>query len=75
MIYQTCHILQVEKLNYAGVCIGTRDLNQALAYFYKAVESGDMWVTFLAVDQRFNYLHSNPEFMEIVRSTGLDLNK
>jgi len=54
--------------------IGIQDLDQALEYFKKASETGDMWITFLAVDQRFNYLRMNPEFVEIVRSTGLDLN-
>jgi len=54
--------------------LGIQDLDQALEYFKKASKTGDMWITFLAVDQRFNYLRMNSEFVEIVRSTGLDLN-
>jgi adenylate cyclase len=64
----------VSDFDIALTFLGTQNLEQALKCFHKACDDGDMWIAFLAVDQRFNYLHSNSEFVKIVRSTGLALN-
>jgi TolB-like protein len=64
----------VSFFDIALTFLGTHDVDRALEYLNKAHEAGDMWITFLAVDQRFRYLRDNPEFVRIVRSTGLELN-
>ena len=63
----------VSNYDIALTFLGTRQLDRALESFKRACEERDMWIAFLGVDHRFNYLHNNLEFLEILRTTGLDL--
>ena len=51
--------------------LGTNQESLAMEYFKKAYHDRDIWIVFIAVDPRFTYLRSNPDFQNIVYKTGI----
>lgn len=61
----------ISDYDQAILLLGIGQIDLALEYFNNALQAKDMWIPFLAVDQRFNYLRHNPDFIEILQKTGL----
>jgi len=58
-------------MNIAGVYAGLGDQNRALAMLERAYQNRSPTILFLKLDQRFESLHSDPRFKELLRRIGL----
>ena len=61
----------ISDYDLAIALLGIDRIELAMEHFNKALQDKDMWIPFLAVDQRFNYLNQNPEFLNILKEAGL----
>ena len=61
----------VSNYDLALSLLGKNEVRLALDHFEKAYRNKDIWIPFLAVDPRFDYLHSNKDFQKIIKNTGI----
>ena len=62
----------VSPWDFATVYVGLGENNQAFASLEKAIEAHVFPVIFLKVDQRFDPLHSDPRYPDLLRRLDLD---
>lgn len=62
----------ISSYDIALSLLGLGKVDSAMEYFKKALNERDIWVSFLAVDPRFEFLHSNRDFRRLVRK--MDIN-
>jgi TolB-like protein/Tfp pilus assembly protein PilF/predicted ATPase/class 3 adenylate cyclase len=60
----------VPALNFAQICAGLGNHEQALAWLEKARDERAVWMPFLKVDLKFDSLRSDPRFAGILRRIG-----
>ena len=58
--------------DFALSLFGKNEIELALDHFKMAYENIDIWIPFLAVDPRFDFLHSNKDFQKIIMDTGIN---
>ncbi len=61
----------VPAYNFAEVYVGLGDKERALAMLEKAYADRSMLLTFVAADQEFDSLHSDPSYADLLRRIGL----
>jgi TolB-like protein/Tfp pilus assembly protein PilF len=61
----------VSPYTIALIHTGLGDHDRALEWLWKAYESRDVWLVWLRVNPRFDALHSDPRFQELLQSIGL----
>jgi serine/threonine-protein kinase len=60
----------VSALNFAQIYAGLGDTEQTLAWLEKACRERPFWITFVKVDPKFDFLRSDPRFIEMLNRIG-----
>jgi eukaryotic-like serine/threonine-protein kinase len=68
-IWKQKHILSYQ---IAAIYVGLNDKDRAFDWLNKAFQDRADWLVFLKVDPRFDPLHSDPRFAEVLRRVNLD---
>lgn len=74
---ELAELIEISKQKYlsayhiAAVYVALKDNVRALEWLDKAYQDRADWMVFLKVDPRFNSLHSNPKFIELLRRMNL----
>jgi serine/threonine-protein kinase len=61
----------VSPYNFALIYAGLGEKDQALVWLRKAFDERDSWLLFVEPDPRFDGLHSDPRFTELLKKMGL----
>jgi TolB-like protein/Flp pilus assembly protein TadD len=65
----------VSALNFAQIYAGFRDTEQTLAWLEKAFSERPLWITFVKVDPKFDFLRSDPRFQNLLQRLGVSPDK
>lgn len=71
------NLLELSKQKYisayhiAAIYVGLKDKDQAFKWLDKAVQDRADWLAFLKVDPRFDALHTDPRFRDLLRRMNL----
>lgn len=60
----------VDPVHVATIYSGLRDSEKTLAWLEKAFEVRSTWLIYLNSDPRFDWLHSNPKFRDLLKRIG-----
>lgn len=75
---ELANLIEISKQRYlsayhlAAIYVALNDTDSAFQWLHQAVRDRADWLVFLKVDPRFNSLHSNPKFIEILRHVNLE---
>ncbi len=61
----------VSAYDFAVVCAGLGETESALVWLDKAYEERSTWLAMVNADSRFDALHSEPRFHDLLRRLGL----
>jgi tetratricopeptide (TPR) repeat protein len=70
-------LIEISKQKYlsayhlAAIYVALKDTDSAFHWLNEAIKNGADWLVFLKVDPRFDTLHSDPRFVEILRQINL----
>ena len=70
-------LIEISKQKYlsayhlAAIYVALKDNDQAFKWLEKALQDRADWMVFLQVDPRFDRLHSDPRFIEVLRQINL----
>jgi len=62
----------VPAYNFAVICNGLGDKEQALKYLEKSFQDREVQITFIKIDTRWNDLHDDLHFQTLVRRVGFE---
>lgn len=60
----------VSALNFAQIYAGFGDTDQTLAWLEQACDESPIWLTFVKVDPKFDFLRSDPRFQNLLQRIG-----
>ncbi|HEX8889203.1 MAG TPA: tetratricopeptide repeat protein, partial [Pyrinomonadaceae bacterium] len=70
-VQRTAKSRGISSYPIAVLCLGLGEKEKALEWLEKSLKERDAVMTFLKVDQRFDSLHTDPRFLQLIKELGL----